>query len=207
MPIAKIEKLKENLFYSLWEISEQESLDTRLFPELERIRHASRRRESLAARMALLALLEEKKVEFRGLVVNENRKPFLKGGAGHISLTHGGQWAASAFYSQGPVGMDIEKISEKPVRVAERFCSEAELEYAAGRKEYLTTLWTIKEAVYKWYGLGGVDFQKHILVPGFQFEPTGGELDVMLDFKQLKIQLKICYFQVGDAILTVCYQA
>jgi hypothetical protein len=46
-------------------------------------------------------------------------------------------------------------------------------EYRQGQREHkewaldekgLTLLWSIKEAVFKWYGMGGVDFRKHIEV-------------------------------------------
>ena len=39
-------------------------------------------------------------------------------------------------------------------------------------EQLLTLCWSGKEAVYKWYGLGGVDFKEHIRLR--QFDQAGG---------------------------------
>jgi phosphopantetheinyl transferase len=36
-----------------------------------------------------------------------------------------------------------------------------------------TVCWSAKEAVYKWYGLGSIDFKEHIQLEPFLFQPAG----------------------------------
>ncbi|BDC98367.1 4'-phosphopantetheinyl transferase family protein [Persicobacter psychrovividus] len=203
---AKIKKLKQNLFYSVVEITDKIEVDLVDFPELERIRHQARQRESYAVRLALKALISKLGLPFLGLNYNERRKPFLKGSNAGISLTHGHGLAIAVWLEGAAVGADFEKISPKLLRVAKRFCNEEELAYCGEDLDKLAVLWTVKEAVYKWYGLGGVDFQQHIHVPPFELVATGGDLLAELNYKSFSIPLQVHYMPIGEGMFSICYQ-
>jgi phosphopantetheinyl transferase len=59
---------------------------------------------------------------------------------------------------------------EKIVRIKDKFLSADEVtawgignrQLAMADSQLLTLLWSCKEAVFKWYGNGGVDFSEHI---------------------------------------------
>jgi phosphopantetheinyl transferase len=103
------------------------------------------------------------------------------------------------------VGIDIEMPVEKLRRIRHKFLKEEEMSrfpslQGESELEMLTRLWSAKEAVFKWYGLGKLDFRDDMpLFPGknidvliCHFRPTG---------QQLEIESK----RVGDVVLSfVC---
>ena len=38
----------------------------------------------------------------------------------------------------------------------------------------ITLVWSVKEAMFKWYGKGGVDFKKHLNIHAIEFNGSGG---------------------------------
>jgi phosphopantetheinyl transferase (holo-ACP synthase) len=79
------------------------------------------------------------------------------------------------------VGVDIELITPRINRVAEKFLNEGEMHFfnedyvlfleqwgMKGRmqQEFLTLIWSAKEALFKWYGLGELDFKRHMQLTG-----------------------------------------
>ncbi|MCD8330188.1 MAG: 4'-phosphopantetheinyl transferase superfamily protein [Lachnospiraceae bacterium] len=87
----------------------------------------------------------------------EGGKPFLRGLSGvFFNLTHSGQYAACAL-ADGPVGVDVQKVSERERgAVVRRFCREeaAEIERAGNPAEAFCRIWTAKEAYLKMRGTG-----------------------------------------------------
>lgn len=76
------------------------------------------------------------------------------------------------------VGIDMERISDRVLRVRQKFLSEQEWQWVQSyegeaRRDLLTLLWTIKETVYKWYNRPGTLFNQGILIDPFQLETTG----------------------------------
>ena len=97
------------------------------------------------------------------------------------------------------MGVDIEKISDQIIRIRHKFVTEQESQviqsflsstyYQRPRaNEQLTLLWSCKEAVFKWYGRGNVDFRKNMMVQ----QITGVEED--------RFETSI-YFQKEEAVL------
>jgi phosphopantetheinyl transferase (holo-ACP synthase) len=79
----------------------------------------------------------------------ENGKPVLD--SGHISFSHCSD-VVGMMLSDKPVGLDIQKPTEKLLRIRERFCNSRELDLAGDSLEDLTIIWSTKEAVFKVYG-------------------------------------------------------
>lgn len=94
---------------------------------------------------------------------DEFGKPHIKDYSKYVSLSHCGNMIA-AVVCDNHVGIDIEKISSKPVRIKEKFVSdrESELKNKEEEKLFFTRLWTIKEAVYKAYGKKQLKFKEQI---------------------------------------------
>ena len=80
----------------------------------------------------------------------------------HISISHSKTHAAILLSSRPCIGVDIEQISPRILRLANRIAQPAELPPAfhslseAEQAKTLTMIWTIKEAVYK-----SLDNQEH----------------------------------------------
>lgn len=87
-----------------------------------------------------------------------NGKPYCKNADIHFSISHSGDYAVCAVDSN-PIGIDIEKIREINLKIAERFCNQSELEYI-NSKNRLFEIWTAKEAAYKMLGGKIKDFKK-----------------------------------------------
>ena len=71
-----------------------------------------------------------------------------------ISISHTHGYAAVAYSTEGPIGLDIEHISDRVERIADRFTSPAEAEYIdthepQERVLYHLINWSAKETLYK----------------------------------------------------------
>jgi phosphopantetheinyl transferase len=96
------------------------------------------------------------------VIADENGRPFLAaenkiGALPDISISHSGDLAAAMAVNKGLCGIDIQKVTDRVVKVRERFCTPDE-EYIVqlffkGRCEsqsaVLTTLWAAKESLRK----------------------------------------------------------
>lgn len=80
-------------------------------------------------------------------------KPMLKNGR-WISVSHCGELAGLVICDH-PVGLDIQGVDEKLERIAAKFCHPKELERYRSHNQpldYLTIVWSIKEAIFKFFG-------------------------------------------------------
>ena len=73
--------------------------------------------------------------------------------------------------SENRVGVDVEGISSKVEKVKHKFLSIAEQEMLQALLQdnllhhdtkFLTLAWSIKESLFKWYGIGEMDFIEHM---------------------------------------------
>lgn len=137
-----------------------------LFPH-EEFKFESRYRHWLASRVLLQEVLgdrlERKETQ---LLKHPNGKPYIPGINCNISLSHSGEYAAAMVSQSGNVGVDIEEITPRIQKIARKFINDYEWDYLVGENDLHTMylLWAAKEAVFKWYGLGSVDFKQHIKV-------------------------------------------
>ena len=75
-------------------------------------------------------------------------------------------------------GIDIEKITSRIERISGKFMTELELHTSGcfdnNRKlEYMHLIWGAKEAMYKLYGDGSLEFKTNLLVKPFNFKREG----------------------------------
>ena len=95
-----------------------------------------------------------------GICYDDSGKPQLTGllsdsHFSNISISHSKTHAALLLADHTGVGVDIELVSPRILRLANRIAQSEELPVAFGemgeqeRSEYLTALWTAKEAIYK----------------------------------------------------------
>ncbi|MFH9296603.1 4'-phosphopantetheinyl transferase family protein [Streptomyces sp. NPDC017520] len=85
-------------------------------------------------------------------------KPFLPDHLGvHFNLSHAYRWVVCAT-STNPVGVDIERVDDRPMGIARRF-TPSEYAYVWNgpeeeRPRRFTRIWTLKEACVKYVSLG-----------------------------------------------------
>lgn len=159
---------------AVWKIEEEESFFLRSVPLQRDITHPHKRLQHLAGRYLLRFLFPDFPIEL--IKIADTRKPFLEDEAFHFSISHCADYAAVIVSTANRVGIDIELPTPKIEKIKNRFAGEAELAALAQKSfvtiavgeseesnlslEHLTLLWCCKEAVFKWFGEGGVDFRE-----------------------------------------------
>ena len=125
------------------------------------VTHPHKRLQHLAGRFLLQFLFPDFPYEL--IQIADTHKPFLQGEQYHFSISHCGDYAAAIVSKDSRVGVDIEIPVEKIIRIRDKFLHTKEItHYPVPDMQYLTLFWSAKEAVFKWYGDGKVDFREHI---------------------------------------------
>src|SRR4051812_44751085 len=163
MPIFFQQDIDEDTRMAIWKIEEEESFFLPHVPLQREITHPHKRLQHLAGRYLLRYLFPGFPTSL--IRIADTRKPFLENEAYHFSISHCGLFAAVMVSTQNRVGVDVELTSEKIERIQHKFLSP--LEQAIVREQRsvshgLTLAWSCKEAVFKWYGLGSIDFRDHM---------------------------------------------
>jgi 4'-phosphopantetheinyl transferase EntD len=163
----------------VWRIEESESFFLDKVPLKKDVSHPYKRLQHLAGRYLLYYLFPDFPLE--EIRVADTRQPFLASEKYHFSISHCGNYAAAIVSSNSRVGVDIERITPRIQVVAQKFLNEGEAhffneDYALfleqwgmrGRvhQEFLTLIWSAKEAIFKWYGRGELDFKRHMQLEG-----------------------------------------
>ena len=181
MPLIFKENLLENDLWGIWEIKEEEDWffnQWQLSPEenhhFNKLK-GRKRLEYVSARhlVHLLTGLDHRNPIHTDLT---GKPIFLWDQTLHLSISHSHQYAAAILSKTSKVGIDIQLIVPQMQKVAKRVFSSTELSFASSENELemLHILWGIKEAVYKAFGLGGIDFKNQISVQSFIYQYPKG---------------------------------
>lgn len=182
MPLIYQHNINDTTKAGIWHIEEPEEYFLSKVPLKKDVSHPHKRLQHLAGRSLLPALFNNFPLE--EILIADTRKPFLENERYHFSISHCGDYAAAIASSTKRVGVDIELVTSKIERVKHKFLSEEELGFVSHHKPIsemltmLTVMWSMKEAVFKWYGDGEMDFIKHMQVQPFVFNTEGGTVDV-----------------------------
>jgi 4'-phosphopantetheinyl transferase len=104
-------------------------------------------------------------------------KPFFKGNNDHLSISHSHDQLAIIINKKENTGIDIELVRDKILRVRHKYLNDAEQAFAGTHIENLISIWGAKEAMYKAYGLKGVDFREQMQVELFTGDTLHGEIN------------------------------
>ena len=171
MPLVYQQNINEATKLAVWHIAEKEDFFLKRVPLQKEITHPHKRLQHLAGRYLLTELFDDFPLEL--IRIADTKKPFLPNEAYHFSISHCGDYAAVIVSSLNRVGTDVEIVSEKVFRIKDKFLSHSEQlmlgrmynsEFRIQNSELFTLCWSIKEAMFKWYGLGKVDFKEHMRI-------------------------------------------
>ena len=203
--------IDENTKLGIWQIDEDENFFLSKVPLQREITHPNKSLQHLAGRYLLKYLFKDFPLEL--IKIADTRKPFLENEQYHFSISHCGKYAAAIVSKTERVGIDIELYSPKVEKIKHKFLSEEELEMVNGEWSmvnegfyhlssiiyHLTLLWSCKEAVFKWWSYGNVDFSEKIKLQPFELQPSG---DLNANFLSEKIfELKLHYQLFDDLCL------
>jgi 4'-phosphopantetheinyl transferase len=193
---------------AFWQIAETEDffLEQAHFinPEnLGRISHPQARLQWLASRLLLFRVLGAD--QYKKLQKDSTGKPITDNQSFELSISHSEELVAIAI-AQQPIGIDIQRISSKMERIAHKFIPENQLTTILARSKYnLETLhvhWGIKEALFKAYGKGQLDFKEHLHLNWHKdFEPKGDSFDAAVLKDREKTEYSGHYEQVFEDYL------
>ncbi len=166
MPLIYLNSINNSTKIGVWHITEAEDFFLETFSLQNTITHPHKRLQHLAGRHLLSILFPNFPTEL--IKIANTNKPFLENDPYHFSISHCGDYAAAIVSTKNRVGVDIEIPDSKIARIQHKFISLTEKEllqnFSANNSEMLTMAWSIKEAIFKWYGLGQVDFKKHMQI-------------------------------------------
>jgi phosphopantetheinyl transferase len=199
MPLFYQQDINEDTRLGVWKIEESADFFLSLVPVHRGITHPHKHLQHLAGRYLLRHLFPEFPMEM--IRVADTRKPFLPDESFHFSISHCGDWAAALVSRVNRVGIDVEEVTPRIRRIMPKFLHTSERELIQSNIESTATLmWSVKESVFKWYGLGEVDFSEHIRIGAFN--PGDEGLDPVCFCKEGRIDLQAHYRFFGDLSLS-----
>jgi 4'-phosphopantetheinyl transferase len=155
MPLLNDIWLNEHTRLALWEFTEgidkaleHLELDSISRQRFEQFHHEKRQEEWLASKLLLESIGFNHSISYL-----DNGKPVVNGHI-HFSLSHCLPYVA-VVVSDRPCGIDLQKPEAKMLRIKDKFCHEEEwlaAEASASPLDYVSLLWSAKEALFKVYG-------------------------------------------------------
>jgi phosphopantetheinyl transferase len=197
MPIFFQQQINDSTRLGIWKIEETEDFFKGNVPQHRSVTHPHKRLQHLAGRFLLQFLFPAFPYEL--IQIADTKKPFLPGEQYHFSISHCGDYAAALVSTKSRVGIDVELVRPLVGQLVPKFLNEAEKEMldTSGYLEQATLFWSAKEAVFKWYGEGSVDFREHILLQ----KKSEGTETIQAFFKKTNQELIIHYHSFGQLTL------
>jgi len=171
MPLFYQQIIDENTKLGIWRIEEPEDFFLQKVPLKKDVSHPYKRLQHLAGRYLLPTLFAD--FPLSEIEIADTRKPFLPDEKFHFSISHCGNFAAAIVSTTRRVGIDVELVTSRLETISSKFLNEQE-RAALGEWSYLphvhlqlvALMWSAKEAVFKWYGNGKVDFKQNMRLNG-----------------------------------------
>lgn len=136
---------------------------TQLLDE-EKEKYVALKSEKRKKEFLLVRILKNQLFPGKEITYNENGAPFFTDYSYSLSISHTSKFVGIAISSEKRLGLDIEQIQDKIVRLAPKFMHSNELSSITSphlAAEY-THFWCGKEALYKWSGIEGLSFQNEL---------------------------------------------
>ena len=209
MPVTEIREINKHTFIGFWTISET---IPELLAQLKSMRPAKdipeyksemRLKEWLASRILAYQLLQ--KFTFAPIILlsNEHGKPLFPDYDLHVSISQSAE-LVGLIVSQGvEVGIDIEKIKGKALKVAYKFLSDKELAQIENNETRACLYWSAKETLYKMYSRKKLLFIENIKVGPIENEEKG-VLEGRIITENFSRNYTVHYEKNNNFILTYC---
>lgn len=195
MPLFYQQDINENTRSGIWRIAEPEIFFWLGVPLHKEITHPHKRLQHMAGRFLLPYLFND--FPNHEIAIADTRKPFLLGEKYHFSISHCGDYAAAIVSNYERVGIDIEIVTPRVKKIQHKFLHPQELLFVQDHPEenqvrLLTLLWSAKEAMFKWWGRGEVDFSDVLRLHPFAFDEEG-VIQASFQKSGFRQDLELCY--------------
>ncbi len=129
-----------------------------------------------------------------------NGKPVVENKSKHISISHSKNHVAFAV-AKHPIGIDIEEIHERILKVRNRFLNENEQKIFDHNSILdLTVAWSAKEALFKLNDDSGIDFKTDLILTEWDKTSTIFA-EMKQNFQWVKVKLHV---EINDN-LVLCF--
>jgi len=207
MPFFYQQNINETKHLAIWSITEPISFfetDVKLAVDIQ---NEERKIQHLAVRLLLKRMMPV--VDLSKIEMAENGKPYLQGLPFHFSFSHCKGYAAVAV-SDHPIGIDIEIIHSRILKVAHKFLNESEKQMIDNLSEQeqlkqFAFFWASKEAMYKQHEQLGIDFVKDFNVLQLATSPKGIVTAEILH-KGLNKKVSLDYHFGDDYVCVTCFE-
>jgi phosphopantetheinyl transferase len=197
MPLVLQKEIEPNISVGVWQIIETEDFfydSLKLLPcdenRIKNVKLQKVRLQKLACRATLAELLGNNEI---GITYTEYGQPLLKNH--HLSFSHTKDTVAVAL-SKKPVGIDIEEVTPRILPLFTRFMSEKEVtDNDTNNLIELYYYWCAKEAMYKWYAKGNLDFIEDLQVNKIEKKGVIKHTHTV----------KLVDYSVENKLMVVCY--
>ena len=99
------------------------------------------------------------------------------------------------------MGIDLQTVNEKILRIVDKFTNQTEKKLMdENNLEDMTQLWTIKEAAYKYFSVGQLNFKSDILV-----SELGDESQLKINVSDQVLNLKSKSIITSNYICSIVY--
>jgi phosphopantetheinyl transferase len=157
--------------------------------------YPERNAQWLAARYLLHVVIDQPEI-----LKDNHQKPYLANDLRYISISHSFEVAA-IMVADKPCGIDIEKDLPRLQRIATKFILPEDLPRLRSGPNYndhLYTIWCAKEAMFKAYGLGSVNFKNHLTLDLEAIMRGDPSFNGALINESVSLQFKLNYEQIDQ---------
>lgn len=178
MGLIENKMVQEDCFLGTWEITRDYeailkslSLTEAEMATLLAFQNHNRKLEYLSVR----ALLNEMAGSKARIIYDETNKPFLQDGSFHISISHSYNLTSILLSRNKRVGIDLEYMSHRISKIADRFMHPDEkiTTDPSKRRLHLYIHWCAKEALYKICDKNQLNFRKNLYIEPFDVSDHG----------------------------------
>ena len=200
----------DDVEFGIWEITEDYdtlssmlNLDEMDLSTVESFKNHQRKLEWLSVRTLLKSMLgKESKI-----VYGPERKPYLHNNEYNISISHSKNLTSILMSKKKRVGLDLEFMSTKILRIADKFLRPEELEHIIKEKElyHLFLHWCAKEALYKICDKVDINFVTNLNIESFTPKEEGLMFGTVNN-SYMNERFTLNYFTLKNYSIVWCYK-
>ncbi len=204
------ERIKDDVKFGLWEITEDYDtlrsdlkLDQEDITTVENFKNHRRKLEWLSVRILLKRMLgKDSKI-----VYGPERKPYLHNNLYNISIPHSKNFTAILISKKRRVGLDLEFMTSKILRIADKFLRPEELENIEKDQElyHLYLHWCAKEALYKICDKVDINFVTNLSIEPFK-PKVKGLISGTVNNSYMNEKFVLDYFTLKNYSIVWCYK-
>lgn len=210
MAVILKEPFNEDGILGMWEITENYdilrsmvNLDDKDIERLDGFKNFQRKLEWLSVRVLLNTLTDKDS----RIVYGPERKPYLHNNSHNISISHSKDLTAILLNKKRRVGLDLEFMTDKVLRIAEKFMRPEELDSIDKNQEiyHLYLHWCAKEALYKICDKVDINFVTNLKIEPFKPKEKGLMVGVVHN-SYMNEKFTLNYFTLKNYAIVWCYK-